>query len=53
MVSATAAALRALFKTFVSILVVDFAGFRGGEGFVCFGYFDEFLFGGLITSGNG
>src|SRR3954471_17777703 len=42
-VPVAAAALLALFEAFVAVLVVDFAGFWVGEGFVCFCYFDEFL----------
>ena len=34
----------------MSVLVVDFAGFGVGEGFVCFGYFDEFLLGGFVAT---
>lgn len=44
------AALAALFQTFVAVLVVDFAGLGVREGFVGFGYLDEFLFGGFVTS---
>jgi hypothetical protein len=47
-----AAALLALLETFVPVLVVDFAGFGVGEGFVGFGYFDEFLFGCFVVSGG-
>jgi hypothetical protein len=44
-----AAALLALFEAFMPILVIDFAGFGVGEGFVRFSYFDEFLLRGLIA----
>jgi hypothetical protein len=36
----------------VAVLVVDFAGFGIREGFVGFGYFDEFLFGRVVVSGG-
>lgn len=45
-----AAALLALLEAFVPVLVVDFAGLGVGEGFVGFGYFDEFLFGCVVVS---
>lgn len=48
----SATALLPLLESFVPILVVDFAGFGLGEGFVCFCYFDEFLFGCVIASAS-
>jgi hypothetical protein len=48
-VVAAAAALLALFEAFMPVLVVDFAGFGVREGFIGFGNFDEFLFGGLVA----
>lgn len=36
----------------MAVLVVDFAGFVIGEGLVGFGYFDEFLFGAFVVSGE-
>lgn len=52
MVSSASAALLPLFETFVAVLVVDLAGFGDGESFVCFCYFDEFLFGGFVASAS-
>jgi hypothetical protein len=46
----SSATLLPLFETFVSVLIVDLAGFGDRESFVCFCYFDEFLFGSLIAS---
>jgi len=51
-VLSTAAALLSLFETFVTILVVNLAGFRHGECLVSFSDFDEFLFGSFVTSRN-
>jgi hypothetical protein len=48
--SVTVASFLVLFEAFVAVLVVDFAGFGFGKGFVGFGDFDEFLLGGLVTS---
>lgn len=45
-----AASLGSLFEAFVSVLVIDFAGFGVGEGFVGFSNFDEFLLGGCIPT---
>ena len=39
-----------LCEAFVAILVVDFAGFGVGEGFVGFGYLYEALGGGVIST---
>lgn len=47
--SATATSL-SLLEPFVSILIVDFAGFGGRESLVRFCYLDEFLFGCFVTS---
>ena len=44
------AGLLVLFEAFVAVLVVDAAGFGGGEGVVGFGYGDEFFVGGGIVS---
>lgn len=50
-VAATAAAtLLVLGEAVVAVLVVDFAGFRVGEGVVGFGYLDEFLGDGVVAS---
>ena len=49
--AATAAALLVLLEAFVAVLVVDAAGFGGGEGVVGFGYLHEFLGGGLVAAG--
>jgi hypothetical protein len=49
MVTSTAALL-ALFETFMAVLIVDFARLGIREGFVCFCYFDEFLFSGFVAS---
>jgi hypothetical protein len=51
MVLPAPATLLTLLEPLVSILVVDFAGFRDGESFVGFGDFDEFLFGRFIAPG--
>ena len=48
--SSAAALVLALLQAFVAVLVVDFARFGVGEGFVGFGDFDEFLFGGFIAA---
>ena len=45
-----AAGLLVLFEAFVAVLVVDAAGFGGGEGVVGFGYGDEFVVGGRVVS---
>lgn len=51
--SATAAlAALMLLKSFVAVLIVDLAGFRVREGVVGFGYLDEFLRGGFISTGD-
>ena len=47
------AALLVLLEAFVPVLVVDAPGFGGGEGFVGFGDFDEFLGGGGVAAGDG
>ena len=47
------AALLVLCEAFVAVLVVDAAGFGGGEGVVGFGYLDEFLGGGFVAAGWG
>jgi len=44
------AALLPLLETFVSILVVDLAGFGVGECFVRFCYLDKFLLGAFIAT---
>jgi len=46
----SATSLCSLFQPFMSILVVDLARFRVREGFVCFCYFDELLFCGVVAS---
>lgn len=43
-------ALLVLLEAFVTILVVDFAGFGYGEGIVSFGDFDEFLGSGVVAT---
>ena len=50
MVASAAASLLALLESFVTVLVVDFAGFGFGEGFVCFCYFYKLLLGCIIAS---
>ena len=49
-VGARGAAGLLLGEAFVAVLVVDAAGFGGGEGVVGFGYLDEFLGGGFIAA---
>lgn len=49
--AAIAAALLVLLEAFVAVLVVDAAGFGGGEGIVGFGYLNEFLGGGFVATG--
>lgn len=44
------AALLALLESFMSILVIDLAGFGVREGFVCFCYLDELLLGSFVAS---
>lgn len=46
----TSASLLALLETFVSVLVVYFAGFGVNQGFVGLGYFDKLLFGSIIAA---
>ena len=48
--SLTVTSFLVLFEAFVSVLIVDFAGFGFGEGFVGFGDFDEFLLCCLVTT---
>jgi hypothetical protein len=48
--SVTVTSFLVLFKAFMTVLIVDFACFGFGKGFVCFGDFDEFLLGGLVTT---
>ena len=50
--TATAAttALFVLREAVVAVLVVDFAGFGAGEGFVGFGDLDEFFGGGVVAT---
>ncbi len=43
-------ALFVLVEAIVSVLVVDAPGFCRGEGVVGFGYRDEFVMGGVVTS---
>jgi hypothetical protein len=50
MVATTASSLLSLFQSFVTILVVDFAGFWGGQSFIGFGDFNELLLGCFVTS---
>ncbi len=45
-----AASLLPLFEAFVSVLVVNFAGFRVREGLISFCYLNELLLGGSIPS---
>ena len=52
-VGAGGAAGFVLREAFVPVLVVDFAGFGGGEGVVGFGYLDEALGGGVVAAGVG
>lgn len=46
----TVSSFLVLFETFVAVLIVDFAGFGFGEGFVGFGDFDEFLLCCLVST---
>jgi hypothetical protein len=48
--AATTTALFVLFQSFVAVLIVYFPRARCREDFVCFGYIDEFLLGGFISS---
>jgi hypothetical protein len=48
--SVTVTSFLVLFEAFVAVLIVDFACFGLGEGFVGFGDFDEFLLGCLVTT---
>ena len=48
--SVTVASFLVLFEAFMTVLIVDFACFGFGKGFVCFSDFDEFLLGRLVTT---
>lgn len=48
--STTVSSLLVLFEAFVTVLIVDFAGFGFREGFVGFGDFDEFLLCCLVST---
>jgi hypothetical protein len=48
--SMTVTSFLVLFEAFMTVLIVDFAGLGFGKGFVCFGDFDEFLLGRLVTT---
>lgn len=48
--SATVTSFLVLFEAFVAVLIVYFAGFGFGEGFVGFGDFDELLLCRLVTT---
>ena len=53
MATTSTAALLVLREALMAILVVDFAGFGGGERVVGFGDLDKFFGGGLVSSTQG